>query len=401
MKHYEFVIIGAGSSGRTAAETLVSEAPGRSILLLDSEEVLPYKRTKVSKSVYTGYGLDDFAIHEAAWYTENGVDLINGTSAVSIKPEAHTVSLDSGSFSYSRLLLATGASPRNPFGDLPPESRSSLWTVNDGLFIRRQLIGLKKVAIVGVGVLGIEASWQTSLMGLETILIGRDKRPMSKYLDPVTSDILKTSVEESGTGMLLDHDVVKLNRGARGKGVILETDKGLIDADFVLITGGSEPNVSLAAVAGITVRRGIIVDSELRTTAPDIWAAGDCAEHADGVVTGLWHSAEHQGRFAALGMLGMAVDNHNPSYRLKCEVFGGFWFSAGPVNSLDDSLDPAETWESEGIIWRPRFRRGTLTALCAAAVSGMGKARAKAAQNLVLTGAGRDESLLALDAIPV
>lgn len=400
MKHYEFVIIGAGSSGRTAAETLVIEGPGRSILLIDSEDALPYKRTKVSKSVYTGYRLDDFAIHEMIWYNENGIDLIKGESAISISPAAHTLTMDSETLSYSNLLLATGAAPRNPFSNPPPGSSSSLWTAHDGLSIRDNLAGLRKVAIVGVGVLGVESSWQTSQMGLETILVGRAKRPMAKYLDSVTSDFLRTAIRGSGINLKLEQNVSEIKPGAGGKGVLLETENGQIDADYVLTTVGSEPNISIAAEAGIQVIRGIVVDSELRTSAENVWAAGDCAEHPDGVVTGLWHSAEHQGRLAALGMLGSPVDNLNPPYRLKCEVFGGFWFSAGPVNSLDNSLDPAETWESEGVIWRPRFQNGRLTALCGAAVSGLEKSKAKIAQNLVLNGAERNESLRALGAIP-
>lgn len=399
MKHYDFIIIGAGNSGRTAVETLVSESPGPSILLLDSEAALPYKRTKISKNIHKGYGLDDFAIHQDEWYARNGIDLMTGVSVISIDPAAHSITLASGVITYAKLLLATGALSRNPFYNLPAESCASLWTVHDGLALRESLAGLNKVAIVGVGVLGIEASWQTSLMGLETILVGRAERPMSKYLDSVSSDILKTSAEDSDVRLLLEHDVTGINRSPRGNGVLLDTDKGQIEADFVLITAGSRPDISLAAGSGLQVRRGILVDPELRTSAPDIWAAGDCAEHPDGTVTGLWHSAEHQGKLAAMGMLGKAVRNLNPPYRLKCEVFGGFWFSAGPVNSIDATLDPAETWEFEGIIWRPRFRKGKLAALSAVAVSGMDKALTKTAQNLVLSGGSRDESLLALAAV--
>ncbi len=398
MKHYDFIIAGAGSSGRTAAETLAAESGGRSILLIDTENVLPYKRTKVSKSIYTGYEPEDFAVLEISWYPDNGVELIKGQTATTIDPENHTILLESETFSYSSLLLATGAKPRTPFEHLPPGRWSSLWTVQDGLKLNERLAGLKRVAVVGVGVLGVEASWQTSLMGLETILVGRSCRPMSKYLDSVSAESLEIAIRNSGVTLMLEHGVLDVGPDSDGSGVLIETDKGSLNADFAIIAAGAAPNTSLADSGGLQVKKGIVVDSGLKTSAEDIWAAGDCAEHPGAVITGLWHSAEHQGQIAARGMLGRPSVNDNPSFRLKCEVFGGFWFSAGPINEpvTDSGLGPAETWESNDVLWRPRFKKGKLAALAGAAPSGMEKSVAKTAQSLVLRGADRIESMTAL-----
>lgn len=393
MKHYDFVIVGGGSSGRTAAETLAEEVKGESILLINAETVLPYKRTKVSKNVKKGYCRDEFAIHVVDWYRDNRVDLINGQHAVELDYDAHTLRLDSESISYSALLLATGARPCLPFHNLPAGTWSTLWTVSDGLTLHRKLGDVKRVAIVGVGVLGVEAAWQSSQMGLETVLVGRNTYPMMKYLDSEIAGILEAALRKSGVSLMLESNVTEIIRHPGGGGVLLKTEKGPLEADYVILSVGSRPDISLASASGIRVGKGIRVDSSLKTSAPDVWAAGDCAEHPGGLVTGLWHSAEHQGYLAALGMLDRNINFENLPYRLKCEVFGGFWFSAGPVNSAAglDGLDAAESWDSKDIFWKPRFKNGKLAALTGAAPEGMEKNIAREAQNLVLKGADRDE----------
>ncbi len=398
MKHFDFVIAGAGSSGRTAAETLVSEAPRKSILLIDAEDRLPYKRTSVSKNVLSGYEPDAFAVHKAEWYLENGVELLKGNELLRVDADARTISLVSDTFSYSALLLATGARPCLPFTNLPPGKWSALWTVRDGLILHEKLQGLKKIAVLGTGVLGVEAAWQVSQAGIQTLMVGRDKWPMIKTLDRQSSESLEHAVRDASVSLLLEREILTLTDHPESGGLLIKTDNETISADYAVLAVGGEPEVSLARSSGINAARGILVDSGLKTSAPDVWAAGDCAEHPDGLITGLWHSAEYQGRQAALGMLGRPVRYENPPYRLKCEVFGGYWFSAGPVNAPDGSngLEPAESLDSGGILWRPRFRNGKLAALAAAAPSGMDKVTARTAQKLLLDGVSREEALSVL-----
>ncbi len=394
MKHFNFVIVGAGSSGRTAVETLVAEAPGRSILLINSEESLPYKRTSISKNVVNGYQIDAFAIHPAAWYPEHGVELINGQAALRIDAEAHTLSLESETISYSKLLLATGARACMPFPDLPRGKWSALWTVADGLILHDKLSGLKKLAVVGIGVLGVEAAWQAVSAGVETVMMGLDTRPMMKSLDPMSAKSLEIAIRKAGVELLNRRKVLSIIDNPETGEISIHTDSGDICADYAVLAVGGEPEVTLARSSGIPVGKGILVDSSLVTSAADVWAAGDCAEHAGGLVTGLWHSAENQGYVAALGMMGKSVIFENPPFRLKCEVFGGYWFSGGPVNAPGGSggLDSAETIEVDDITWRPRFKDGKLGALVAAAPRGMEKGTAKTAQQLLLRGAGREET---------
>ncbi len=384
---YDVVIIGSGSAGRTAAETLVERNSGFSILLVDSEGLLPYKRTKVSKSIAAGFQPEDFAVRAAEWYAENGISLSDADLS-DIHPDTHTVVLSDNSggkrtIEYRYLLLAFGAEPLLPF-TLPGDDKCSvLWTVAHGLNLSRCLKNSRRLVIVGMGVLGVEAADQAVSMNIDTTLLGRTGRPMSRFLDEPTAAPLTKVMKAAGVKLHFNTNAVSVS--IENNEVAVSTDKGRFTGDYVVVAAGALPRSSLAGAAGMAVGRGILVDRFLRTSLPDIWAAGDCAEHPDGTVTGLWHSAEYQGRLAALSILGEPLANDNPPFRLKCEVFGGFWFSAGPVNAPSESgkLEEAETWETKHVLWRPRFGAGRLKALAAAAPEGMDKAMAKNAQRAI------------------
>lgn len=401
MKHYDFVIVGAGSSGRTAVETLTAEAPGCSVLLLNAEDSLPYKRTSISKNLVKGFEKDAFALHPEEWYAENAVDLINGYKLRRIDVSSHTLDTGNGSVAFSKLLLATGARPIIPFENLPEGNWSALWTVKDGLALQQQFSRIKKLAVIGAGVLGVETAWQASLAGLEVVMAGRDKWPMESLLDRQTAAVLEKRIRDYRVSLMLEREVNSVTARPGGEGVLIKTDGEVPDADFAVIAAGATPEVSLAWNSGIEVNRGILVDSYLKTAIEDIWAAGDCAEHEGGLITGLWHSAENQGRLAALGMLGRPETFNNPPYRLKCEAFGAYWFSGGPVNAPLNPEGPGspESIESGGITWRARFRKNRLNSLCAVAPSGMGKTISKAAQVLLMNEESRENTMSVLKAL--
>jgi len=392
MERFDFIIIGAGSAGRTAAETLTEQAPSRSVLLINAEPGLPYKRTKVSKSVAAGYGEEDFALHNGDWYREAGITLMSGEPVTGINAAERTITVRGIPYVYGELLLATGSRPRIPFVDLPAGRWSTLWTSRDGLSLRSAIAGHRRAVVVGAGVLGVEAAWQMVEMGLETTMVGRSDRPMAKFLDNGTAAILRGQMESRGVRMSLNHTVTDVCRDETGDDVVIFADEGSLTTDFAVLTAGCEPDVSLARSAGIDVGRGVLVDESLQSSVPGIWAAGDCAEHADGYVSGLWHSAEHQGRWAANSMLGVHAAYSPPPFRLKCEAFNGLWFSAGEVNAPvgEAGLEAAESWKSGDILWRPRFREGKLAALAGASKSPMEKAELKKIQGLLLEGADRE-----------
>jgi len=386
LKTYDFVVIGAGSAGRTAVETLVDRAPDRTVLLADAEDHLPYKRTQVSKNVVRDCTAEDFAIHGRDWYRDRGVDLRIGTPVESIDTVERTLQVGGETAAWDRLLFATGSRPRIPRVDAPEDRFSTLWTVDDTLTLRRRLEGrntIRRVAVVGSGVLGVEAASQLSLLGCETVLIGRNSRPMRQYLDDGPYRFLEEALRNAGVGVVSDFTVDRIGVSADGRSLDILGPVHRERADFVVLATGSEPVIDGARRAGLDTRRGILVDGALRTSAPGVWAAGDCAEHPGGRITGLWHAAEHQGRLAARSMAGDEIAFDDPPFRLKTDVFGGTWFSAGRI----DGDESPEEWAAGGTTWWPRFRNDRIIGLTGAAPEGMDKAAMKRAQALLLDGA--------------
>ena len=416
MKHCDFMVVGAGSAGRTAIETLREEVPDARLILVDAEPVLPYKRTNVSKNVADGFLKDQFAVHDESWYRSRNIDLITGAAAEGLNPESASITVNGERIAYRGLLLALGARPILPFSRPSGNRWSFLWNENEGRTLHRDMASSAsrnsasppRVLIVGMGVLGVEAAWQAHLLRAQVSILGLSDYPMARYLDPLTAEVLTRTLRREGVQLFFNQKVIRISESSSqsdnknnrenaeespGKSPLnVETDLRNFEADYLIIAAGSKPEVQLAESAGLQVNRGIVVDSALRSSHPGIWAAGDCAEHPGGEVTGIWHAAENQGKLAALSMLGRKVNNNNPLYRLKCEVFGGYWFSAGFENGFEN----AEAWNIGENLWRPRFDSGRLTALTGALPAGLSKTDAKAAQALVLEGARREKTAAAL-----
>ena len=271
-----------------------------------------------------------------------------GLTVEDIIPDARQIVVEGEKIAYKCLLLATGARPRIPF-IMPAGRWCTLWTEDDGRTLNKKISQVKEIIVAGAGVLGVEAAWQLAEAGLHVTLIGRSEYPLAEYLDSMTANLLTRKLSDAGVDLVFGQSIEEVRLIDGGGGLEFQTREGKFSADYGVLTLGSEPEIRLAQSAGLDIGRGIAVDSSLRTSQPHIWAAGDCAEHPDGTTTGLWRSAEEQGHLAALSMLGRKVKNENPPYRLKCEVFGGFWFSAGPVAQFKT----AETWEVGTALWRP------------------------------------------------
>ena len=387
--HYDFVIVGSGAAGRTAVETLVTEAPESSVLLVDSESRLPYKRTRVSKQVASGKPVPD--VHPASWYEDAGIHLALGEPVREILPNEQSLTLGPHKIGYGALLLAVGASPKQPFDS--SELILPLWTPQDAGRLNRLLDRSQRILVAGSGVLGVEAAWQAVLAGKDVVLAGDTSLPMSRFLDKALSEHLNGIMTDAGVRLELCESVAELHEqpsgGVRARLKGCDGEHSL-DVDAAVVAVGSLPNTDLARRAGLNTRRGICVDSSLKSSNPHIWAAGDCAEHPGDVVTGLWHAAEHQGKLAAMSMLGHSPSDILPPFRLKCEVFNHYYFSGGPLAApVSEELPQAQTWNLNGILWRARFNSsGRLKALGAASPGGMDKNLARAAQKQLTEEAG-------------
>lgn len=348
MQQWDVVIIGAGIAGVHAARAAAEQAPDSSVLLVNAEQAPPYKRTKLSKSISGGFDPAEWQLNKPEWYRQTGIELINQVRAESIDPGVHQVKLSNGEqIEYRRLVLATGASPR-----FPPVIRAgderAFFVVRSADDVRR-LTGAagkaKRILIAGIGVLGIEVADQLRSMKKQVTMVGSSPQVMPRQLNARAGEIMEDLLRGAGVRLNFQEELLSFEK--RGKGsfaVSMIRDSGVFDMIVVCI--GVRPQTELADAAGIDTDVGVLVDEQLRTSASDVYAAGDVAQHPNGLVTGLWHSAEHQGEVAGRNAAGAELVAEPGSYRLKCEVFGAYFFSVNkPADERAYHLDEMENGE--------------------------------------------------------
>jgi NADPH-dependent 2,4-dienoyl-CoA reductase/sulfur reductase-like enzyme len=241
------------------------------------------------------------------FYQSIRVDLITGNPVVRIDPAAHKVFLRDGrELSYGSMLLATGAEPRSlkiGGADLPHVYR--LRTLADSRALIAAAAAHKTCVVIGSSFIGLEVAASLRQRGVSVSVVGPDAVPLGKILGNDAGRFIQNIHEEHGvrfslntTPRAIHQDRVELANGSS------------IETGFVVMGVGVSPRTSLAEAAGLNVNNGVIVDEQLRTSAPDIFAAGDIArypEHVSGEQTRIehWVVAERQGQAAARAMLGI------------------------------------------------------------------------------------------------
>ena len=310
-----FVIVGGGLAGAKAAEALRNLGFDGRLILLGGEHHAPYERPPLSKEYLQGKTpREKVFAHVHHWYAEHGVDLRSGQFVTGLDRAAHGVHLADGSVvGYDRLLLTTGASPRElrvPGADAA--GVRYLRTLDDSEALRATLATIERLVVIGAGWIGLEVAAATRLAGVEVTVVETAELPLLRVLGPEVAQIFADLHVEHGVDFRFNASLVEiLNENGLATGVRLN-DGTTIAADAVLVAVGAAPNVQLAAAAGLHVDNGIVVDAALRTNDPDIFAAGDVAnafhpffdrqirvEH--------WANARQQPKAAAASMLGKDV----------------------------------------------------------------------------------------------
>ena len=317
-----FIIVGGGLAGAIAAQTLREEGFDGRITLLGAEPHRPYERPPLSKDYLQGKAdRDSVFVHPEQWYADHAVELRLGTAVTAIDPVSRTVTTATGGrLGYDKLLLATGSTPRRlslPGADL--DGVHYLRTIEDSDRIKAGFARARRVAIVGAGWIGLETAAAARHAGLDVTLLESAEMPLLRVLGPEAAPIFADLHRDHGVELRCQVSVAELaGRNGAVTGVVL-SDGSRIDADLVLVGVGITPNTQLAAEAGLDVGNGIIVDEHLRTSDPNIFAAGDVAnaynprlerrlrvEH--------WENARRQGATAAKAMLGQDAIDTRPSY---------------------------------------------------------------------------------------
>ncbi|MEV8098124.1 FAD-dependent oxidoreductase [Kitasatospora sp. NPDC085879] len=302
-----YVVVGASLAGAKAVEALRAEGYRGPVELIGEEPDLPYERPPLSKGYLQGKTpRADFEVHPASWYRENDVALRLGTAVTAIDPEGHTVSLaDGGRLGFAKLLLATGASPRRlpvPGADRPEVL--TLRRVGDSERIRARLTPGARIAVVGAGWIGLETAAAARLAGAEVTVLEVAELPLLRVLGREVAQVFADLHRAKGVDLRFGVQVAAVEDGGVRLG-----DGSLVPADTVVVGVGISPNTQLAEAAGLDVDNGVRTDRHLRTSHPDVFAAGDVANafhplFGKPIRVEHWANALNQPAVAAMSMLG-------------------------------------------------------------------------------------------------
>jgi 3-phenylpropionate/trans-cinnamate dioxygenase ferredoxin reductase subunit len=312
MSEETFVIIGAALAGAKAAETLREEGFAGRVVLVGDEPELPYERPPLSKQYLTGEAERDGAhVHPRVFYDEQRIELVRATASA-VDAVEHRVALADGRvLSYDRLLLATGAAARRP-PIAGIERAHTLRTLADADALRAAFGGGGTVAVIGAGWIGCEVAAAARSHGAEVVLIEHAATPLQAVLGPALGSLFADLHSAHGVRLLCGAAVAEI-----GEASVWLTDGTEVACDHVVVGVGVAPATGLAAAAGLEVDDGIVTDEYLRTSAPDVFAAGDVARafhprYGRQIRVEHWANALHQGPAAARSML----DRGEPYTRL-------------------------------------------------------------------------------------
>jgi 3-phenylpropionate/trans-cinnamate dioxygenase ferredoxin reductase subunit len=317
-----FIIVGGGLAGAIAAQTLLEEGFDGSVTLLGQEPNAPYERPPLSKDYLQGKAdRDSIFVHPEPWYAEHGVDLSLGSLVTSLDPAARTVTTNAGArLHYDKLLLATGSKPRRlevPGADLG--GVYYLRNVEDSERIKIEFARAKRAVIIGAGWIGLETAAAARAAGLDVTLLVSGDLPLQRVLGPEVAPIFDELHRSHGVDLRYRTTAAELTgRHGAVTGVIL-SDGTRIDADMIIVGIGAVPRTELAPAAGLKIDNGIVVDEHLRTSDPDIFAAGDIAHTYNPrlerhIRVEHWANARRQGVVAAKAMLDQDAVDVRPSY---------------------------------------------------------------------------------------
>ena len=385
-----YVIVGGGLAAATAAETLREQGFGGSVVMLTVEEDLPYERPVLSKGYLLGSEERQSAfIHDQQWYDDHDIEVRLGAMATGINRDQGVVGLEGGEqVPYDRLLLATGSWPRRidvPGADL--EGVLYLRDLPEADRIKQAIEGGGPLVVVGAGWIGLEIAAAAREHGVSVTVLEAAPLPLQRVLGDEVARVFADLHRRHDVDLRLGVGIGSIV-GEDGKVTgVVAADGSRIDATAVVVGIGATPQVEIAQATGLECDNGILVDAQLRTSDPDIFAAGDIAA-VDHPVLGRrvrvehWAMANDSGPVAAQSMLGQdAMFDALPffytdQYDLGMEYIGyaepgdvdrvvlrgdvaglafqAFWLGAGRVlagmhvNMWDDGIDPIKELVASG-----------------------------------------------------
>jgi nitrite reductase (NADH) large subunit len=325
----ELLVIGGGIAGQAVCEAVRERDPEVELTLVCGEPRLPYDRVSLSSLLAAGAEPSSLQLRPDEWYADRGVGLRIGRRAVALDPDAGSCLLDDGeALRFDRCVLATGSDPLVP--PLPGIEREGVHAFRgpeDCVAILEAASRAGHVAVIGGGLLGLEAAYGLAAQGCPVTVVHLMDRLMERQLDPGGAALLAPAMEGLGVEVLLERKTEQVLGNGRVEGLRF-ADGQELECDLVVVSIGIRPRTDLAADAGLRLGRGIVVDDHMTTSHPRVLAVGECAEHR-GVVYGIVAPIHEQAAVAAATLTGADATYEGSVPAATLKVMGVDVVSAG------------------------------------------------------------------------
>jgi len=328
----KFVIIGNGPAGVDCALEIRKNDPDAEITIISKESFSFYYRPKLVEYIAEDILPEKIIIYKKDFFESKKINQVLSCEILRIDRESKTVFSDNISYDYDKLLIASGSLPLIPAEGFNRDSVYVLRSFSDAVALKKAVKEKKKFLISGGGLLGLEIANSIALTGKNVTVCEFMPFLLSRQCDEGGGKFLEKLLRSRGLKFIFSDSIVSYD----GKNA--EFASGMKESfDAIIISSGVLPSVMLAKNCGLSIAKGILTDSTFRTSDPDIYAAGDCAE-IDGHLCGLWMTAKEQGRIAGANMSGIESSYRPmiPSTVLK--IAGIDFFSAGDYKEKSENV---------------------------------------------------------------
>ena len=332
-----FVILGGGPGAHYAADAIRQRNATAAIRIITAETHLPYNRPMLTKVLLQDLTGDRLAIENRAWYDERQIEFVFGTTVQSIDTAAKKVLTDKGEFAYDKLIYALGA--RCFVVPIPGADKThviSIRSIADCEKVQALAAkGAKRAVVIGGGVMGLESGWDLKKGGLDVTVLETAPGLLPRQLDDAASAMLQASCEKAGVHIITGAKITEITDDA-----VLLADGTRCEADIVIMSTGMRGNIAVAQASGIETNNLIKIDAHCATSAPDVWACGDCTEFG-GAPHGFWSQAAETGRAAGANAAGEPVTFRPYGSALSINAMDTSIFALGTNGKAGpDALEP-------------------------------------------------------------
>ena len=338
------VVVGSGPAGLSAAETFRKRNSDDPVTVVTEDSALPYERPPLSKEFLRGDAdATDAEIHPAGWFAERSIDVVRSATVNAIDVAGKTVRASGRTFRFRWLVLACGSRP-SPLPVAGGDKALQLRSLADAKALRDAASRAQSAVVIGAGFIGCEAAASLAMRGLATVLVAPDPAPQAKRLGAEAGERITASLTHVGVRYRGQVSVAGIDDG-----VVRLDDGSSIERELIVAATGIKPQSQLAALAGVRTRDGrIVVDSGMRTSVENVFAAGDVAL-AHNSLAGRpipiehWQDAIDQGKVAGARAAGEHRD---------WDGVPGFWTTIGEstlkYHAWGDGYHSARLLERDG-----------------------------------------------------